>query len=258
MAKRLSPYLYSFLLLVMNPWIDGELYAREYHPQKMPCNKCHLARGKINKQNAKTLVASQEMLCKGCHQNAITASHPTGLKPRKKPPEKFPLDWKGELTCSTCHSVHSDKPGLPRVDLMGKPLCLSCHNKGFFARMKDGGTSLLLSGHLDPRASLQGNIDSFSIQCMSCHDTLMENLNVQISTNVILHSSDSFVHPIGMQYLDSFNYGGFHAVALLPEQVSLPDGKISCISCHLGYSDAHGQLVVENKGEKLCYTCHDL
>jgi len=199
MNKRLLPSIFKLLLFVMSTGMMSELYALGVHPQAMPCNKCHLARGVINQQNAKTLVASQEVLCKGCHQNAITASHPTGLKPIQKPPEQFPLDWKGELTCSTCHSIHSTEPGLPRVKLMGKALCLSCHTTSFFSRMKDEGTSILLSGHLDPRASLQGDIDSFSIQCMSCHDTLEANLNVQISTNVILHSSDSFVHPIAMK-----------------------------------------------------------
>ncbi|MBC8210534.1 MAG: cytochrome c3 family protein [Gammaproteobacteria bacterium] len=258
MTKRYSAHIYIFLLCVFNRGLIADLYALDVHPQGMPCNKCHLVRGVINQQNAKTLVATQEVLCKGCHQNAITASHPTGLKPSKKPPASFPLDWKGELTCSTCHSIHSTEPGLPRVNLIGKPLCLSCHTKNFFARMKDGGTSLLLSGHLDPRASLQGNIDSFSIQCMSCHDTLVENLNVQISTNVLQHNSDNSAHPIGMQYRDSVNYGGYHPAALLPKEISLPDGKISCISCHLGYSDLHGKLVMDNTGEKLCYSCHDM
>ena len=58
-----------------------DLQAGGKHPANMACNECHLAQGKINPRNAGTLVASQEQLCKTCHPNAVTASHPTGIKP---------------------------------------------------------------------------------------------------------------------------------------------------------------------------------
>ena len=38
----------------------------------------------------------------------------------------------------------------------------------------------------------------------------------------------------------------------------LPDGKISCISCHQGYDEQHGALVLDNRADGLCFSCHDL
>ena len=123
--------------------------------------------------------------------------------------------------------------------------------------MKDGGISILLSGHIDARESLVGDVDSFSIQCLVCHENQTDSLRVQISNNVIRHSENKFVHPVGMEYEKSTSFGGYHPAMSLPPQVQLPDGKVSCITCHESYSDNHGQLVMDNSGEKLCFTCHD-
>lgn len=235
-----------------------ELKAGGTHPANMACSECHLAKGEITPSNAKTLIAGQEELCKSCHQNAITASHPTGIKPLTETPEKFPLDWKGDMTCSTCHNIHGQQPGLPRVDVYGKDLCLSCHDENFFTSMKDEGMSIIVSGHLDARQPLAGNIDTFSIQCMTCHESLSDDLAVGISGNVIRHNSGRSNHPVGMNYQTSMTYGGYRSVAQIPKEVVLPNGKVSCISCHHGYSDNHGKLVMDNKGSKLCFSCHDI
>ncbi len=244
----------SVLLLRTN----FDLQATITHPANMPCNTCHLAQGAIDRANAKTLVASQEELCSGCHQNALTASHPSGIKPLTEPPAIFPLDWKGDMTCSTCHRVHIDDPGKLRVKRQGKALCQSCHDEKFFSGMKDEGTSVLKFGHLDARQSLSGNIDNFSIQCMSCHDTLEDNLRVRLSGEVLRHDSNRVNHPVGKRYVDSVSYGGYRPLGSLPAAIALPDGKVSCISCHEGYSGQHGKLVVDNQGDRLCFTCHDL
>ena len=197
--KKSLIVLISVGLLIVSYRILGNL-SRHVHPDSLPCNSCHLVKGKINKNNANILVSTQEVLCKSCHKNALTASHPSGVKPSHIPPSIFPLDWKGDLTCSTCHSIHSKKRGLPRVERYGKALCMSCHDKAFFDRMKDGGTSILISGHIDARKSLVGDIDSFSIQCLGCHENQTDSLRVQVSSNVIRHAENTFVHPVGMQY----------------------------------------------------------
>jgi predicted CXXCH cytochrome family protein len=124
--------------------------------------------------------------------------------------------------------------------------------------MKDGGSSLMSFGHLDARASLAGGIDSFSIQCMSCHESLSAGLNVRVSEDVIRHDGSQISHPIGMRYEKSALYGGYRPVPLLPQEIVLPDGKVSCISCHQGYSDKHGKLVMDNTGSRLCFSCHDI
>ena len=50
-------------------------------------------------------------------------------------PPEFPLDWKGDMTCSTCHNVHASDPVKLRVKRQGKALCQSCHDPDFFARL---------------------------------------------------------------------------------------------------------------------------
>ena len=255
--KVKRPVLFSLAFLLSITYILTTLNAKITHPENLSCNSCHLAKGNISQKNAKTLISSQEELCKNCHKNALTASHPSGFKPTQQLPEEFPLDWKGDLTCSTCHNIHNGKRGYLRVSKYGKTLCLSCHQTNFFTKMKDGGYSLL-SGHLDANESLTGNIDSFSVQCMSCHESLPNELNIRITSNIIRHSRNRASHPIGMLYKTSMLYGGYRMVSELPKQVLLPDGRISCISCHQAYSDKHGKLVIENRGSKLCFSCHDI
>ena len=246
------------ILTMLVLWINDSALATLTHPVDMPCADCHLAKGGINQSNAKTLIASQEELCGICHRNALTASHPSGIKPANAPPEIFPLDWKGDLTCSTCHLVHENSAGRLRVKREGKALCQSCHDEAFFNAMKDGGTSVLAFGHLDARQSISGNIDNFSIQCLSCHDSMNDKLQVNVSGDVLRHGNRRVNHPIGGRYADAVSYGGYRSVGSLPAAISLPDGKISCISCHQGYNDQHGDLVVDNQGDELCFSCHDL
>ena len=256
--KGLLVSLFVVSLMSLTIYKISDLNAKGKHPANMACDTCHLAQGKITKKNAKTLVASQEVLCRTCHQNAVTASHPTGIKPSGDIPEKFPLDWKGDLTCSTCHKVHGSSPGLLRVHNHGKKLCMSCHDQDFFQNMKDGGMSIMVSGHLDAREPLVGEMDTFSIQCMACHENLGDNLAVSMSGNVMRHSSDRGNHPVGVLYRRAMTYGGYRREATIPKEIVLPNGKVSCISCHHGYSDKHGKLVMENTGSRLCFSCHDI
>jgi len=76
------------------------------------CASCHMAGADTTDANASMLISSQEQLCGGCHANALKMSHRSGFTPPqgKVIPADYPLDWKGDLTCSTCHEVHSDLP----------------------------------------------------------------------------------------------------------------------------------------------------
>ncbi len=52
--------------------------------------------------------------------------------------------------------------------------------------------------------------------------------------------------------------GSFKPRSMLPTAIWLPNGKLSCVSCHEPYKKQHGQLVVTNSGSVLCAQCHDL
>ncbi len=240
------------LLLVFNG------HSKKPHLSDESCDGCHLSRGEVKKKEAYKLVASQEQLCGGCHSKASVASHPSGIRPSKRPPKEHPLDWKGELTCSTCHEVHGKRQGLLRTKNRGRDYCLGCHDKKFFKNMSD----MMASGHLDARHSdpgFLGLVDTFSLQCLGCHAEEDGIMNVSLgSGGIVSHASRKGNHPIGRVYDKAYRYGGYRAAATLPKFISLPDGMVSCISCHSGYSRDHGKLVMPNENSSLCFTCHDI
>lgn len=223
------------------------------------CQSCHVAK-EVNAKNASVLRSGQDKLCGDCHAQAIKMSHPSGFAPGRKISKEFPLDWKGDLTCSSCHEIHSRKPGLLRSSYNGLDFCLQCHSKTFFEEMSDGGVSVVGAGHLDAGKESSGlELDPFSLQCMGCHGERGESNRVDISTRGLLrHKGSSMNHPIGVSYAQSATFGGYRSVDRLPESIILPQGRISCVSCHLGYSKKHGGLVLPNDYSNLCQTCHDL
>lgn len=232
---------------------------RDFHPQHTDCQSCHLA-ADVTRENAKQLVDSQEKLCGRCHANALQVSHPSGFTPQQKIPAQYPLDWKGDVTCSTCHDVHGQTQGLLRGNKSGRAFCLSCHSESFFAGMADRGTSIQLSGHLARSdAPVSIDLDPFSRQCLSCHADRGDSLNIYVDQRgIVRHSGGSGNHPIGMRYDEAKGVGLYRRAADLPAAILLPEGKVSCVSCHVGYSKKHGALVITNKHSALCMECHDI
>ncbi|MBF0146608.1 MAG: cytochrome c3 family protein [Magnetococcales bacterium] len=229
------------------------------HMATTPCAQCHLAKD-VTPVNASMLVASQERLCATCHAQAILMSHPSGFAPKRPLAKEYPLDWKGDLTCSSCHNIHGTGIGLMRTGSSGEAFCLACHDKGFFDKMPDHGASLQSFGHLEARGTLPSlDLDSFSLQCMTCHDEQADMNQVGIDTSGLMrHKSSSMNHPIGKSYQAASAYGGYRPIDQLPTVVILPNGRIGCISCHVGYSKEHGGLVASKAGSELCLICHDL
>lgn len=228
------------------------------HLSDSHCQDCHLAE-KVAPDNASVLVASQEKLCVSCHANAVRLSHPSGFAPKRAFSPDFPLDWKGTLTCSSCHDIHAHEAGLMRSALQGAEFCHACHDQPFFDKMADGGASMTGFAHLDARDSVPGlALDAFTLQCLGCHGEKGEEQQVGIGRNGILnHLGSSMNHPIGVNYERAARRGGYHPVSRLPPEILLPDGNVGCVSCHEGYSTQHGK-VVKGRGGSLCLVCHDM
>lgn len=230
------------------------------HLAKSDCTSCHMAGKDVSAQQAGMLTASQEALCGKCHPTALKISHPSGFTPKAKLPDIYPLDWKGDLTCSTCHDIHASNPGLLRGSEQGKNLCLTCHDAKFFQNMRDGGSSMMV-GHLSNGAQINApTLDAYSRQCMECHDRNGDpKLSSTIDRNGVLrHASSSVNHPIGVNYQKAAAFGGYRAQAIVERKIMLPNGQIGCVSCHLGYSKDHGKLVADTARSTLCFECHDL
>ena len=230
------------------------------HLQKEECSNCHLGGRNGAAQQPGMLLGSQESLCGKCHPAAVRVSHPSGFQPKVRPAEGYPLDWKGDLTCSTCHEVHGNRPGLMRGTKMGRELCIACHDTAFFRKMRDGGASLM-AGHLS-RGVQEGapTLDVYSRQCMECHGL---NAEARISTNIdrngiARHAGSRVNHPVGANYQKAVEYGGYRPRRMVEKKLVLPDGMVSCVSCHHAYQKDHGKLVVPVAGSRLCYECHDL
>lgn len=261
MRNRLVIMLFPFLAaLSLLFYVIGKTNPR--HLELESCNSCHLTSNKVKAENAHQLISSQELLCKRCHPKELLVSHPTGFEPKRQIPEIFPLDWKGELTCSSCHDIHGESPGLMRTALRGRGYCLSCHEEEFFEKMADLGIALVSSGHLvssSPDNSIFEDIDSFSLECLECHGEQTDQLFVSInSMGIINHSGQKADHPIGRDYRQAMRSGGYHSIEQLPEYILVPEGKVSCVSCHEGYSQVHGKLVESNARSQLCLRCHDI
>ncbi|MBF0142309.1 MAG: cytochrome c3 family protein [Magnetococcales bacterium] len=238
----------------------GEVSLENGHLLETDCRDCHLA-DQVTEKNATILLAGQEKLCASCHPDAIRLSHPTGFKPSRFLPEAFPVDWKGDLTCGSCHTIHGTEPGLIRGGEKGFPFCLTCHDQEFFDRMPDRGESVAGFGHLDATADSKKTavpLDPFSLQCLGCHEERGEVDRGAIRTGMVRHTGSDVNHPIGMAYEKSIAFGGYRSPDRIPKEIILPDGRVGCISCHTGYSGKHGALVVANDDSGLCTSCHDL
>lgn len=253
--------LLSLLSLLTTFWFFN-LKANDTHFANMSCNQCHLtSTNEITAENAGKLIGTQERLCSKCHENAMKTSHPSGMVPSFKTSDEFPLDWKGELTCSSCHDVHNTFANYRRSMDTGKQYCFKCHQQSFFAKMLDNGSSLVHTFDEDYLpVEVQATLDAQSKKCLSCHQKQTKEFIVGLnSRGVVNHVSSSVSHPIGRSYDQAFKYGGYHPVSRLNSQIHLPDGKLGCLSCHQGYTSIHGQLVqATGGGSSLCFMCHDM
>ncbi|MDH5393602.1 MAG: cytochrome c3 family protein [Gammaproteobacteria bacterium] len=239
--------------------VFSDINTQDFHPRESSCQQCHLAQGQITAANASQLLATQEKLCSGCHEKSLKVSHPSGLIPGQKLPDKFPLDWKNEMTCSTCHNVHTNGKDSIRGGISGKQLCLSCHQMSFFTNMADSGTSIQQTVHKGRISNDFSSADSYSMECMACHGNEGDTVNVSInSKGIVKHSSGAVNHPVGMRYVDSYGKGSYVAIEKLSDKVILPDGKVSCVSCHKGYSKKHGEMISVKSKTALCLECHDM
>lgn len=233
------------------------------HMSGQACSDCHLAGGEVNGENAHLLVDTQEKLCAtACHPKSVRVSHPSGIRPTLAVPPAYPLDQKGNMTCSTCHNVHGSSAGLVRGRLHGRKFCLSCHEGTFFSQMADTGVSLVLSAHVSSLISKQDlnglDADVFTVQCMACHVSHGAPRGAENGAGQILRQSgNSLPHSVGVRYSQSFQKGNLRHETAVNQQLYLPDGLVSCVTCHRGYSKEHGKLRVAKQRSAICLECHD-
>jgi predicted CXXCH cytochrome family protein len=248
------------VLLLLAASIGAAAGSRNGHLAGVECGTCHLAGNDFDQAQASKLLAPEETLCTRCHEHAVQFSHPTGFAPGRTLPAGYPLDWRGDLSCSTCHLAHGQEPGLLRGTEHAKAFCRACHEEAFFSRMKDAGISLVLSGHLHIHNGRgTHDIDAYSLQCLACHvDGHDRGGAVSVGRNGILNIvRGAAPHPIGRDYRDASRKVSFRPEReVLNKKIALPEGKVSCVSCHDAYTKDHGRLAASLNRSALCLSCH--
>ncbi len=216
------------------------------------------------------------VLCERCHKNILSDGyiHPINVKPRHAiVPADMPLSPEGTVTCATCHDIHASyftPYGTPSHYLRrfetGKNFCAACHKVPL---RESGHKGILNKAHFSSRyiaTSNVGEIDDMSRECLSCHDgSLASQATVHAGEWVHQESligNDMGSHPIGIDYesarLDHSHRTDLVPIGLVDPRIKFFNGKVGCGSCHDPYSNIEQDLVMSNRGSKLCLACHAL
>jgi len=245
-------------VLVFSIFAAYRLYASGIHDFTGQCDLCHLNRPDGDKKLL--FVRDMEVLCLGCHPGAKSSlSHPSGIKPSFPLPPEFPLDWRGRMTCMSCHRAHGKDKYLLIVTEKGKAFCMKCHRESIL--VGSGGHEVISSLLHQPRYEItekKGQLDRESLECLSCHDGSFASLQeVSLGPGIWEHGPRVGIsHPVGTDYRKAARKGGLRNVFMLDKRIRLFDGKIGCGSCHSLYSPLPAKLVMENRASNLCLSCH--
>lgn len=69
---------------------------------------------------------------------------------------------------------------------------------------------------------------------------------------------NAMYNPSNVQHLAIWPAPIDHPRRIVERTLLLPDGKVSCVSCHQGYRKEHGKLVVTKEKSALCFECRNL
>jgi predicted CXXCH cytochrome family protein len=230
------------------------------------CSTCHLNDPEQAKRQGIDLLMLEDIdtICMRCHEVKPTLSHPSNVMASQKPPETFPLDWAGRITCVTCHYTHRgirpDVTGyIIRGEQVGRSLCQRCHGSGFDQASHAASLDKSHLASAEPQAGARALLDEISLQCLGCHDGTVartKSAGLAGSKGAWQHSQIGLSHPIGVEYPPSRNPKQYHPQGLLDSRIQLFEGKLGCATCHGPYSSEKHGLVMSNDRSALCLTCH--
>lgn len=180
------------------------------------------------------LAANDGAVCLQCHDGLVrdgrevwdpdAGHHPVFMKPERALPAFFPLDERGQITCTTCHSAHGE------VEL--EVAKAATEPRPEVARHLQGGGSSFLR--------LSKENDDL---CVACHSTDAHRAG---GTAVVPGQGG---HLTGDALL----------TALARRAESDPGAKTdaNCLSCHAMHG-AGGEKITRDPGDgKTCLACHD-
>ncbi|NTV48822.1 MAG: hypothetical protein HGB32_16290 [Geobacteraceae bacterium] len=122
--------------------------------------------------------------------------------------------------------------------------------------------SSFVTGEKSDSFSQGGSVDSFSRDCLTCHDGgHASDVKIDYRNNPGSKSTKygrAKDHPIGMDYnnysaMDPQNY---KPVAAFNSKMTFVDGKVGCLTCHNPLKPEKTHLVMSDQGSALCLSCH--
>ncbi len=207
------------------------------------------------------------------------ANHPVHVVPSRavRIPQGWPLDPDGSINCSTCHTALPSLEGRTGTNLRGgdvyeadnSAFCSKCHRPQARRTAASMHWEAMRFAHVREDITQKfgttvSGLDSESRTCLSCHDgvTATESHNPTGRNLSSQYSGPSGGnHPIGIVYAASNrarNATPLRPASFLPESIRLPQGKVSCVSCHNLYAEGRHRLSVPVEGSNLCFACHEL
>lgn len=127
----------------------------------------------------------------------------------------------------------------------------------------DVSLSSILFGKTSSSYNRGENFDSFSRDCLGCHDgTATKDIKVDYRNapgNKTKHYDGTTQHPIGMDYAayfagDSKNY---KPPSAFNSKMIFVNGRVGCLTCHNPLNPEKNHLVMSDYRSSLCLTCHD-
>ncbi|HLC17846.1 MAG TPA: cytochrome c3 family protein [Thermodesulfobacteriota bacterium] len=235
-----------------------------YHDFEGRCLDCHLYEPERGGA-APTFVKDITLMCVECHEEFRDMSHPVDMVPAMEVPGVFPLDWKGTITCATCHPVHKKGFGdfRLRVAAVGEGFCVYCHfdmeNDLHKVGIGSAHTSSVVNVGYDV-LDLNVTLDDLSLKCLACHDAVfgVESLVENKTLGFHVAGTIGLSHPVGVSYIEAKRKykAAYRDLDELPGEIQLYGGIVGCGSCHNPYSSRHDQLAMSNEGSRLCLACH--
>jgi predicted CXXCH cytochrome family protein len=92
--------------------------------------------------------------------------------------------------------------------------------------------------------------------CLSCHDG-----SVAMAANYAIgapHKGVHSSHPVEVYYASASRSGEhkLHPPGALPAALVMPEGKVTCVTCHDGKSTIRYHVAMSNDRSRLCFSCH--